>query len=120
MVCKWKDLVNKWWVVKPIAYNGNDMKRTDDKLKKGMWLLSRKAIKNALANAFISRVRERNWEYGYVGAKNARRHKKNGNVQFVLWRVGDQKEVDGIGHTSEKWVNFDKSWWVQFTPNNDI
>jgi len=40
--------------------NGNeiDMKRTNDKLKKGMWLLSRKAIKNALANAFISRVRK--------------------------------------------------------------
>lgn len=65
-------------------------------------------------------VRVCDWEYGYVGARNARKHKKNGNVQFVLWRVGDQKEVDGIGHTEEKWHDFDKSWWNQFIPDHGL
>lgn len=55
------------------------------------------------------------WEYGTCNNRVARRHKVNKNVQFVLWEKGEQKEVDGIGHTEDKWVNFDSSWWGGFT-----
>jgi hypothetical protein len=58
------------------------------------------------------------WEFGICNQRPARRHKKNRNVQFILWRVGDQKYVDGVGHTEDKWVNFDSSWWDGFVPTN--
>jgi hypothetical protein len=58
------------------------------------------------------------WEYGTCAGKKARRHTGNGNVQFVLWRKGDQKEVDGIGHFEDKWVDFDRSWWSLFVSDD--
>jgi hypothetical protein len=54
------------------------------------------------------------YKYGKCSGLVARKHLINGNVQFILWQKGDQKEVDGIGHTTEKWVNFDSSWWSSF------
>jgi hypothetical protein len=57
------------------------------------------------------------WEYGHIRSTPARRHKLNGNVQFILWHKGDQKNVDGIGHTEDKWIDFEKSWWNMFVPN---
>lgn len=57
------------------------------------------------------------WEYGKCNGKKARRHKKNGNVQFILWHKGDQKEVDGVGHLEDKWHNFAKSHWPNFRPS---
>lgn len=60
------------------------------------------------------------WLYGFCGEQFARKHKQLGNVQFVLWYVGDQKKVDGIGHTSNKWVDFDSTWWPQFQPTGKI
>jgi hypothetical protein len=57
------------------------------------------------------------WEYGTCGGGPARRHKKRKNVQFILWKKGDQNNIDGIGHLEDKWVNFDKSWWNEFTPH---
>ncbi len=44
----------------------------------------------------------------------ARKNLKTGHVQFKLWSKGDQKYIDGIGHTEDKWVNFDPSWWDSF------
>lgn len=58
------------------------------------------------------------WEYGTCNGMYARRHKVNKNVQFIIFKKGDQKYVDGIGHTEDKWVNFDSSWWDGFTPTN--
>lgn len=58
------------------------------------------------------------WEYGYVDDIPARRHIKKANVQFVLWKRGDQKYVDGVGHMEDKWHDFDKSWWPKFVPDN--
>lgn len=55
------------------------------------------------------------WEYGICNGVKARRHKINKNVQFIIWKKGDQKYVDGIGHTEDKWINFDSSWWNDFT-----
>jgi hypothetical protein len=57
-----------------------------------------------------------NYVYGTLNGRVARKHINNGNVQFVLWKKGDQKHIDGIGHTEDKWVNFDSSWWIDFKP----
>jgi len=48
------------------------------------------------------------WEYGEVDGQPARRDKKRGNVQFVLWKAGEQ------GHEADCWHNFDSSWWPKF------
>lgn len=58
------------------------------------------------------------WEYGTCNGSYARRHKVNKNVQFIIFKKGDQKYVNGIGHTHDKWVDFDSSWWDNFTPTN--
>ena len=54
------------------------------------------------------------WEYGTCNGMYARRHKVNKKVQFIIFKKGDQKYVDGIGHTEDNWVNFDSSWWDGF------
>ncbi len=48
------------------------------------------------------------WDYGTCNDRPARKHKIKGNVQFVLWKAGEQ------GHKKDYWHNFDSSWWVQF------
>lgn len=50
------------------------------------------------------------WEYGTCNDRPARRHRVNKNVQFVLWKAGEQ------GHKEDYWHNFDSSWWSGFTP----
>jgi hypothetical protein len=51
------------------------------------------------------------WEYGTCGEGVARRHRIKGNVQFVIWRAGEQ------GHDKDCWINFDSSWWSLFKPD---
>ncbi len=51
------------------------------------------------------------WEYGICKERNARRHKKKKNVQFVLWKAGEQ------GHKEDYWINFDSYWWNEFKIN---
>jgi len=48
------------------------------------------------------------WEEGICRLRPARRHKILKNVQFVLWKAGEQ------GHKKDCWVNFDSTWWPQF------
>lgn len=49
------------------------------------------------------------WEYGTAcNSRPARRNKKRGNVQFVLWKAGEQ------GHADDYWHDFDRSWWPTF------
>ena len=48
------------------------------------------------------------WDFGFCGGAEARKHKKHGNVQFVLWKAGEQ------GHEKDFWHDFDKSWWTLF------
>lgn len=55
------------------------------------------------------------WEYGKLNNLYARRHKKKGNVQFIIFHKGDQKYVDGIGHKSHKWIDFNSTWWKNFS-----
>ena len=53
------------------------------------------------------------WEYGTCGNHNrvARKHRLYGNVQFVLWKAGEQN------HKKDYWHNFDESWWKTFKNN---
>lgn len=69
-------------------------------------LLSYKPIGHVLLNLFG--VSFCVWEYGTCANKLARKHKLKGNVQFILWKAGEQ------GHKKDYWHNFDPSWWVQF------
>jgi hypothetical protein len=57
------------------------------------------------------------WEFGVVGESNkpARRNRKTGAVQFVLWRAGD-RQGDYL-YAEDYWINYDSSWWPDFKPN---
>lgn len=53
----------------------------------------------------------REWEYGTCKDRRARRNRRTGAVQFVLWDAGEQ------GHRNDYWHNFDSYWWDLFLPN---
>lgn len=55
-----------------------------------------------------SRVLESNYEYGRCNDRLARRHKSTLEVQFILWKAGQQ------GHAENYWHRFDPSWWPSF------
>lgn len=38
----------------------------------------------------------------------SRKHKINGNVQFILWKKGEQ------GHSRDYWIDFHSSHWIEF------
>jgi hypothetical protein len=48
------------------------------------------------------------WIYGTCNGKIARKHRIFKNVQFILWKKGEQ------GHKKDYWINFDSSWFKQF------
>lgn len=51
------------------------------------------------------------WEFGRCGnQEHTRRHRIKGNVQFILWRAGEQ------GHRQDYWHDMDSSWWSLFVP----
>jgi hypothetical protein len=50
------------------------------------------------------------WIYGICNGSIARKHRKKGNVQMILWKAGEQ------GHKEDYWHDFDSSWWPQFIP----
>lgn len=59
------------------------------------------------------------WEYGKVIRTNslptvARRNKLSGEVQFVLWKKGEQ------GHKEDYWHKFDNSWYQLFKTDEEI
>lgn len=54
------------------------------------------------------------WIYGTCNNMQARKHKIKGNVQFIMFKIGDQKYVDGVGHLKNRWIDFDSSWWGGF------
>lgn len=51
------------------------------------------------------------WIYGECHNRPARKHRKNGNVQFVLWKAGEH------GHKEDYWHNFGPGWEKLFIPN---
>lgn len=48
------------------------------------------------------------WVYGVCNGRKARRDKKSGRVQFIMWKAGEQ------GHKKDCWLDFDSTWWSQF------
>lgn len=78
----------------------------DNRYKQIIELLSYKPIGHVLLNLFG--VSFSVWEYGTCSSRNARRHKILKNVQFVLWKAGEQ------GHKRDFWHNFDTSWYELF------
>ncbi len=48
------------------------------------------------------------WIYGTCKERPARKHRINGNVQFVIWYAGEQ------GYKEDCWINFDNYWWNDF------
>lgn len=53
------------------------------------------------------------WIYGTCNNKIARKHSIHKNVQFVLWKEGEQ------GHKKDYWHNFDSSWWNGFKKDSE-
>ena len=54
-----------------------------------------------LVNAIIKKVMPSNgeWEHGTISnGSKARRHTKTGEVQFLLWKAGEQGHKDGFWH----------------------
>lgn len=51
------------------------------------------------------------YEYGICGGKKARRSRLTGEVQFVLWKAGEQ------GHTKDYWHKFGDGWEKDFKPS---
>jgi len=63
-----------------------------------------------VSGIFLLYRRDPVWEYGICGPnmKHARRHRRKGNVQFILWKAGQHE------HTEDFWYDFDQSWWDTF------
>ena len=56
----------------------------------------------------MSRIRV--WEYGVCRGRRARRCKRTGEVQFILWKAGEQD------HREDFWHPFNSYWWNEFSP----
>jgi len=54
------------------------------------------------------------WIHGKCSHHNARKHRKKGNVQFVLWKAGEH------GHKKDYWIDYDPYWWHRFEPGEVI
>lgn len=54
------------------------------------------------------------WVYGTCNNRPARKHRKNGNVQFVLWKAGEH------GHKEDFWHNFGDGHEVNFKPTDPV
>lgn len=63
---------------------------------------------------FLPKKKKVKWIYGELNDQVSRKNKDTGEVQFLLWKKGDQKHVDGIGHLENKWIAFDSSHWPFF------
>ncbi len=63
-----------------------------------------------IVQPIISRIFKRKaiWVYGTCRNRKARKDIVHKNVQFVLWKAGQQ------GHKVDFWIDFDSSWWHGF------
>lgn len=64
------------------------------------------------------------WEHGTVpnwdNARQVRRHRRTGEVQFVIWPAGHATTLrDGslYVYAEDFWVRMDPYWWPGFTPS---
>lgn len=65
-------------------------------------------IRKSYYNNFLQSRIDREYIYGICNNVKARKHKRNGNVQFVLWKVGEMDNKEPI------WHDFDSSHWHKF------
>lgn len=67
-----------------------------------------------------SKYNSSQWKKGdkYLNTRYARRNRLTGEVQFILWHIGD-KQRDYI-YTENFWVNYHESRWSGFIKNDDI
>lgn len=61
-----------------------------------------------LIEYFYIKIYGNPYEYGICLNGFARRHKRKGNVQFIL------SKVKGICNKKRLWVDFDSNWWSDF------
>lgn len=52
------------------------------------------------------------WIYGMCEHREARKHRKTGNIQFVLWKAGEK------GHKEDLWHDFGNGWEDYFVEND--
>ena len=57
---------------------------------------------------WVKKPEPKQYEYGQIKGQVSRRHIKTGEVQFILWKAGEQ------GHDDDHWHRYDHSWWPQF------
>lgn len=62
-------------------------------------------------------IRDWPWEYGTCkidgyDPNRARRHRLNGEVQFLLWKAGEH------GHAKDYWSAYNAYWWPNFRKGN--
>jgi cysteinyl-tRNA synthetase len=67
-------------------------------------------ISDYLNNVDFKLFNKKQYTFGSIGDTPARKNNKTGEVQFVLWKAGEQ------GHKEDYWIRFDSSWWSQFKP----
>lgn len=65
-------------------------------------------IRSSSVNDFLQSRIDRQYVYGLCNGIKARKHKKAGNVQFILWKAGEMNNQDPI------WHDFDSSHWHNF------
>ena len=69
---------------------------------------------NCIKEYFKCYILGRRYVYGTCCTRKARKHVIRGYVEFLLWEKGDQKYLDGVGHTKDQWINFHESNWRLF------
>lgn len=72
------------------------------------FLAARWLLDDPLLPKFLRK--EKQWLYGTAGPdkRRARKSVEHGNVQFVMWKAGEQ------GHKEDWWIDFHPYWWPSF------
>ena len=78
--------------------------------------LKNKIGKQSILEKILGKLRtgKVEWEYGTCDGSPARRHKANKNVQFILWKAGEE------GHKEDFWHNLDSSYWNSFVLESTV
>ena len=88
-----------------------------DKYKKTLMyacIQLRKAWDDFKLSLVLSLRRNPLYEYGTCRVHPARRNRKSGEVQFVLWEAGEQ------GHEVDFWHRMDPSHWYKFKHEKEL
>ena len=70
-------------------------------------------VVDRLARWFAQWRHRHTWQYGTIANSPARRHRKTGEVQLILWKAGEQ------GHATDYWHRMGAGWEEYFIPGID-